>query len=76
MKVKIIHLDGCAATPETISLVKRVAQKSGITITLENIIVKTAEEAKTFRHIGSPTVQINSLDIDQEARDVLQFGLT
>ncbi len=76
MRVKIVHLDGCAATPETISLVERVAQKLGVKIILENIIVKTAEEAKAFRHIGSPTVQINGLDIDQGARDVQQFGLT
>jgi len=76
MEVKVIHLEGCGATPPTISLIQKVAKDLGVKIHLERVVVKTTEEAKKFRHIGSPTVQINGLDIEADARDVKNFGLT
>ncbi len=76
MEIKIVHLAGCSATPKTISLVEKMAEYLGIKIQLKNIVIKTTEDAQEYRHIGSPTVQINGLDIDPGARDVKQFGLT
>ena len=35
----------------------------------EHIIVKTIEEAIEYRHIGGPTIQVNGLDIESDARD-------
>lgn len=69
-------MEGCGATPETISRIERVAKKLSVKIDLENIVVKTAESAGKFRHIGSPTVQINGLDIDPGARDIKLFSLS
>lgn len=76
MNVRVVHLDGCGATPKTISLVEKTAKNLGIKISLESIVVKTQGQAEEYRHIGSPTVQINGLDIEPGARDVKQFGLT
>ena len=76
MKVKVVSLEKCSATPPTISLVKDVAGEMGIAISLEHLVVKTQEEAITQRHIGSPTVQINDLDIEPGARKIKQFGVT
>ena len=45
-------------------------------IEFEHVIVKTPEDARAHRHIGSPTVQINDLDIEPEARNIQQFGVT
>ncbi len=76
MEIKVVHMYGCGATPKTISLIEKTAKKLGVKIHLESIAVKTPEEAEEFRHIGSPTVWINGLDIEPGARDVKQFGLT
>jgi len=76
MQVKVISLDKCSATQPTITLVKKTAGEMGISINFEHIVVNTAEEAYEHRHIGSPTVQINGLDIDPFARDITQFGIT
>jgi len=76
MKVKVVSLEQCGATQPTIALVKEVAREAGVDISLEHIIVKTLEEAQAHRHIGSPTVQINGLDIEPEVRQIQQFGLT
>ena len=76
MKVKVVSLEQCSATERTISLVNEVAKDLGVAINLEHIIVRTLQETVVHRHIGSPTVQINDLDIEPGARQVNQFGLT
>jgi hypothetical protein len=76
MMVKVVSLEKCSATDPTISLVYEVAKKMGVEMEFEHLVVKTQEEARAHRHIGSPTVQINNLDIDPEARALNDFGIT
>jgi hypothetical protein len=76
MQVKVVSLEKCGATPPTIALVKETAREMGIAIDLKHLIVRTPEEAKEHRHIGSPTVLIEGRDIDPGARDIKQFGVT
>ncbi len=76
MKVRIIHLEKCNATVATKQVLNKIAEEMGITVDIEDILIQTMDDAQKYRHIGSPTVQINGLDIDQTAREVTQFGLT
>ena len=76
MKVKVVSLEKCSATDLTISLVNEVAGELDVEIDFEHVVVKTREDAIAQRHIGSPTVQINGLDIDRGAREINQFGVT
>jgi hypothetical protein len=76
MKVKVVSLEKCSATDRTIALINEVAEETGLEINLEHAIVKTREDAVAQRHIGSPTVQINDLDIEPGAREIKQFGVT
>ena len=62
------------ATEERI--IRNIAREMGLSINFEHAIVKIPEDAIAHRHIGSPTVQINGLDIDTGAREVSQFGVT
>lgn len=56
-------------------MIKKITARLKIDDNPVLIIVKTIEEAIKYRHIGGPTIQINGLDIESEARDVEQFGL-
>jgi len=76
MQVKVVSLEKCSATPPTINLVKETAKELGITIDIKHVVVNTVGEANEHRHIGSPTVQINGIDIEPQARDSSQFGIT
>lgn len=76
MDVKVVSLEKCNATPPTIALVKELAKEMGISINFSHAIVKNQDDANKHHHIGSPTVQINGLDIDSGARGVTQFGVT
>ena len=76
MKVKVVSLEKCSATDQTILLVHEVAREMGVEIEFEHVVVKNSQDAVAHQHIGSPTVQINDLDIDPGARAINLFGIT
>jgi hypothetical protein len=76
VNVRILHLAGCPATPPTIRLIEEIARAFAVSITLESILVETAEQAEALAFLGSPTVQVAGRDIEPEARDRQDFGLT
>ena len=75
MHIRVISLASWSAASKIIGMIKKITARLKIDSNLELIIVKTIEEAVKYRHIGGPTIQINGLDIEPEARDVEQFGL-
>ncbi len=76
LSVKVLSIKKCTATPPTIELMQSVAKEMNVEIDLHRVIVETPDEAKKERFIGSPTVQINGLDIDPAARNIQFFGIT
>ena len=76
VKVCILHMVDCPATPPTIRLIEEVARALGLPIALEPVLVDTPEQAEALAFLGSPTVQINGRDIEPEARDRRDFGVT
>jgi len=74
--VTVLHTEGCGNTPRAIALVKQYAEATGVVLTIEQIVVKTDEDVGKYKFIGSPTVRINGLDVDQTARSATQFGFT
>jgi hypothetical protein len=76
IQVRILCSEECANTPTTVELVKNVAQYLNIFVNIEMVMVGTQERAQELRILGSPTVQIDVLDIEPSARDSVAFGLT
>ena len=75
LKVKVASLERCGATQPTIDLVKKTAKELGLTIDFEYVGITSQEQAKVHRHLGSPTIQINGLDIEPAARNADKFGI-
>lgn len=76
INVKVLSIKGCEAAPPTIELVKSVAEELEIKIKLSHVVVESSEQAIKERFIGSPTVQINGLDLDSASRETRNFGVT
>jgi hypothetical protein len=66
----------CPSTPPTMRLVEEAARALDIPIALEPMLVETPEQAQQLKFLGSPTVQVEGLDIEPEARTSRDFGLT
>jgi hypothetical protein len=74
-RVRVLYSQGCPNLSPTIDLIRRVANDIGAVVTVEPVLVASPEDAVKLRCLGSPTVQINGLDIEPAARDSVSFGL-
>lgn len=75
LKIKVLSTEGCANTPLAISRIEEVAKELGIPIYIEKLRIKTQEEAIRNRFFGSPTIQINGVDIDPEKKESTAYGI-
>lgn len=57
-------------------LVCRLASSCAGTARIEHVEVLSQGEADRLRFLGSPTVQVNELDIEPEARARTDFAMT
>ena len=74
LNMVVLYNEGCPATPKTIALIEACISESGIQVQLRKILISSQEEADEWKFLGSPTVQINGIDIDPTARDAKAFG--
>lgn len=75
LKIKVLSIEGCANTPLAISCIEELAKELGIPIHIAKLQIKTQEEAIRNRFFGSPTIQINGVDIDPEKRESTAYGI-
>jgi hypothetical protein len=73
--IKILFADGCPNASPVIDLIEKVVKEMGAPIDVEPVLVSSPEMAIELRCLGSPTVQVNGVDIDPEARGSMAFGL-
>lgn len=59
----------------TIDLIEKVGNHLGIKVAMERVEVSSQEQAVELLCIGSPTIQINGMDIEPAARGSMNFGL-
>ncbi len=76
LNVQVLSIAGCQATPSTMALVASTAEELGIPIHLEQVVIISPAEAAAHRFLGSPSVQINGLDIEPSLRGTTQYGVT
>ena len=63
-------------TERAVALIKEYARKIDVDINIQRVLVKTDEDVQRHKFIGSPTVRINGLDVDRNARSATQYGFT
>ena len=72
--IVVLHTEGCPSTPKTVGMIRECTSELGIPADLREMLVRTQKEADAWRFLGSPTVQVNGLDIDPSARTSSIFG--
>ena len=70
----LLYTEGCPATPKTIGLIEECISELGLHVELKRILINSQEEADEWKFLGSPTVQINCIDIDPPVRESTNFG--
>lgn len=74
IRIVVLHTEGCPSILKTVEKIRECTSDLGIPTDLREVLVRTQEEANAWRFLGSPTVQVNGLDIDPDVRANNAFG--
>jgi hypothetical protein len=67
MRIEILYVPGCPNYPPAVEQVERVLSSESLQAEIRSIAVRTDAEARELMFLGSPTIRVNSEDI--EARE-------
>lgn len=74
MKIEVLYFEGCPNHAPAVQLAKNVVSELGLDAKVEEVEVKTPEEAVERRFLGSPSVLVNGVDVEPGARGRTDFG--
>jgi len=75
MKIMFLYSGGCLSHDTVFQDLKAVLEEEGVPEDIEVIKVRTDEEAKRLKFIGSPTIRIDGADIEQGVEKRTDYGL-
>ena len=67
--IRVLYFEGGPHHEPTSEQVRAVAARVSANIAVEDIEVTTQDQAEELKFLGSPTVQVNGLDIEPGAGD-------
>lgn len=74
--VHVVSSAICVNTPPTIALIEATAREMGLRVDITRQIAVTQEEANQYRFFGSPTVQLDGLDLEPGIRKSTRYVLS
>ena len=75
MRIRVLYMNGCPHWEPTADLVRRAAEQCALDGLIEHVEVSSQDEAVRLRFLGSPTVQVDGVDIERSTHDRSDFGL-
>jgi hypothetical protein len=73
--VEVLFFEGCPNHEKAADAVRDVAREVGVAVDVTEVEVRDAEEASRLGFLGSPTVRVDGLDVEPEARRSTAYGL-
>ena len=72
--VEILYFEGCPHHESTVKRVEDAIHETGVDAEIVEVEVSGPEDAVELRFFGSPSVHVDGVDIDPEARDRTDYG--
>lgn len=76
MRIDILYFDGCPNHLPTTQVVRDVVHSLGIDAIVREVEVRNVDDAARLRFFGSPTIQVNGLDVDPAVRSRADYSLS
>src|SRR5260370_4083818 len=75
MKIEVLSFDGCPNHNPAVERVQQLLREEGVSAEVLEVNVSDASIAQRVGFLGSPSVRINGLDVEQEARAAREYGM-
>src|SRR2546426_8835108 len=76
MRVEVLYFEGCPNHAPAVERVRTELVSRGLPKEIEEVEIHNEAEAEALGFLGSPSVRINGLDIEREARSLKSFGMS
>ncbi len=76
VKIQVLYFAGCPNHEPAVTLVREVAAELGIDAEVVEVEVTGQADAQRSRFLGSPTIQVDGVDIEPEARDRVDYAFS
>lgn len=74
MKVEVLYFKGCPNHQPVVERVRQALRSEQITVPVDEVEVTDAAMAQRVGFLGSPSIRIDGLDVELEARGLQTFG--
>ncbi len=75
MKIEILYFDGCPNYKPAVERVQQVLAEEGLAAEVLEVNVREPSIARGLGFLGSPSIRVNGLDIEREARTAGAYGM-
>ena len=75
MKIEVFYIDGCPNRQPAVERVNELLQEFRLSGNVLEVAVTDSASAIAARFLGSPTIHVNGIDVEQSSRTSDQFGL-
>jgi len=76
LTIRVLYFSGCPNHEPAVALVEGVVQELGANANIEAIDLSDPSQAEAYRFLGSPTLQVNGVDVEPAARKRTDFALS
>ena len=75
MKIEILYFDGCPNHKAAMERVRQVLAEEGLSAEVLEVNVSEPAIAQKIGFLGSPSIRVNGLDVEPEARRQRAYGM-
>ena len=75
MKIEVLYFDGCPNHKPSVERVRQLLREEGVSAEVLEVHVSDASVAQNVGFLGSPSVRVNGLDVEAQARTAHEYGM-
>jgi hypothetical protein len=75
MKIEVLYFDGCPNHKAAMERVRQVLAEEGLSAKVLEVNVSEPAIAQKVGFLGSPSIRVNGLDVEPEARRERAYGM-
>ena len=76
MRIRLLYFADCPHYEPTLDLLRLIASERGLELDVEMVEVRDNDDARRLRFLGSPTLQVNGVDVEATAHGRTDYGLS
>ncbi len=75
-KITVLFFQGCPNHRPTVEMVRAIVSELGLDAEIEEVEVTSPSDVERLRFLGSPTVQVDGVDIEPAARNRTHYAMS